>query len=683
MKQSRRAVGKPNKPPPTPKEPSSSRTRRNKLLPFLLLIAILAVYGQVRDYGFVNFDDPDYVADNAHVRAGLTSESLAWAFTSGFGANWFPLTWLSHMLDCQVFGLRSGWHHLNNVLLHALSALLLFAVLQRMTGSVWPTAAVAFLFALHPLHVESVAWISERKDVLSGFFWFLTLWCYIRYVERPRLGRYLLVILVFGLGLMAKPMLVTLPFVLLLLDMWPLRRVALREKAPLFILSIGMSLVTYVVQQRGGAVITLDAIPFASRLGNGLISLVVYIAQMLWPTRLAVFYPYPAEPPAWKITVATLAVVVISVMVVLAIRRRPYLVVGWLWYVGTLVPVIGLIQVGEQSHADRYTYLPLVGLFIMLAWSGADICQHWPRLKPVLAGLAGIACCICASLTWFQIQHWRSSESLFRHAIGVTSGNYLAYTNLGAALRSQGRVDEAVSDFERALEVRPHFVDAENDLGEARLSQGRTDEAIPHFLAALRAKPDFFDAHINLADALDKLGKYNDSAALYRAALQAQPENAAARSGLGMVLAEQGQAEKALQEVREAIRINPDYAGAHYDLGLLLAGQGRTEEAGVQFSEAIRLQPNDAAAHYNLGTAFGAQGRLTEAIDQFTVALRLRPEYVNAHVNLGKAFASLGRFDEAIAQFSSALRIDPSFTEAREDLDEVLALQREARKPPR
>jgi len=654
----------------------SFASRQGAYIYLFLLLAALAAYAQVFQHDFVNYDDPDYVTENAHVRAGLTWEGVRWAFTSGDDANWLPLTRLSHMLDAQLFGLNSGLHHLTNVLLHALSTLLLFAVLRRATGAIWRSAFVAFLFALHPLHVESVAWIAERKDVLSAFFWFLTLWAYVRYVEKPVPGRYWFVLAAFTLGAMSKPMIVTLPFVLLLLDVWPLRRtppVRVLEKVPLFAISVASSLVTYFVQQRGGAVIPLDSLPLTARISNALVSYFVYLWQTIWPVRLAAFYPL-ADIPAWQVAAAAMALLGVSFLAVRLLRSYPYVAVGWFWYLGTLAPVIGLIQVGTQSRADRYTYLPLVGMFIAIAWGVAGVSERWPRAKPAVLSLSAMACAACFVLTVFQTHHWKNSEALFEHAIEVTSGNYVAYNGLGLALRRQGRLEDAAPNYEQALRIRPYFPDAHTNLGEVLLLTGHPADAIPHLLTALRIKPDSPEAHVNLGAALNKLGRHAESIAEFRQALRLRPDDAVAHSGLGGALADTGQTTEGLHEMFEAVRIKPDYADGHNSLGILLGTLGRIDEAIAQFMEAVRLQPDDSEAHYNLGTAFGAAGRLNEAMDQFNIALRLNPGYANAHLNLGKALANAGRMDEAIAQLSEAVRLDPNLTEAREALKELMRL---------
>ncbi len=572
------------------------------------------------------------------------------------------------MADIQLFGLRSGMHHLVNVTIHLASVLLLFAVLRRMTKAVWPSAFVALAFAVHPLHVESVAWISERKDVLSAFLWILTLWNYARYVERPGRGRYLLVLLTFCLGLLAKPMIVTLPFALLLLDFWPLQRKEpwgklIREKIPLFVLSACASLITFVVQRQGGAVMALQTIPFSARIENAFISYVTYLIQFVWPAKLAAFYPYPSALPLSESVAAVLSIAAISSFAWRLRRRYPWFCSGWFWYLGTLVPVIGLVQVGEQSHADRYTYIPLIGISVILAWGAHAM------LKPRLAAIAAIVVCVAWIVTASaQAAYWRDSESLFRHAIAVTEGNYEAWSGLGLALKDRGQIEEAVSDYRKALEIKPDFADARNNLGEALLLLGHPDQAMIDLKEAIRLHPSA-DAHTNMGAALERLGKLPDAHAEYLAALSLDPQDAAALTGMGSVLEDEGRKDEALQQLDEAVEIDPDYAPAHYNLGRLLGTEGRVAEAATQFSEAIRLQPRDAASHYNLGTALAVQGKLDEATLEFREAIALSPGDAMAHFNLGSALAQSGKMDEAIAQFSEAIHIRPDFEEARQSLE--------------
>jgi tetratricopeptide (TPR) repeat protein len=654
-----------------------------------LFVATFAVYAQVHHFDFVNFDDPEYVTANSHVRAGITAANVAWAFTSGEAANWFPVTRFSHLLDSQIFGMQSGWHHLTNVLFHALAVLLLFAFLNRSTGRRWPSAWVALVFALHPLHVESVAWVAERKDSLSAFFGFLALWSYARYVERPAPRRYLLVVLAFGLGLMAKPMLVTLPFLLLLVDVWPLGRIShmsrlistpwggkgspsspsvgmsadaarmsacatenglgrasggswsriaplLREKIPLFAMSAVAAWVTYLVQQAGGAVRSREAFPLLLRLENALVSCIVYIAKMFWPARLAVFYPYPPEVPAWQAAAAALPIAAISILVLRSVRKRPYLAVGWFWYLVTLAPVIGLVQVGAQARADRYTYIPMIGLTIMLAWGAADLLGRVPRARPAIAALAAAACAGCAALTWVQAEYWHDSRTLFQHAVDVTDGNYLAHHNLGVALaETPGGLNDAIAHYQVALQIKPGYARAHTDLGSAlaRLP-GRLPDAMAEFRAALAIDPDLAIPHNNLGSTLAQAGRWSEAISEYEAALRIDPDYADARHNM---------------------------AEAQYNLGLALAKADRPFEAIVHLEAALRLHPDYPEAHNNLGVVLSqAPGRIDEGIAHFQAALRIDPNYADAHINLGVALSQMsGRVPEAIAQLEAAERIQP------------------------
>jgi tetratricopeptide (TPR) repeat protein len=570
----------------------------------LLVLAIFTVYAQVRNHEFINYDDPEYVTENPHVTGGLKWDNLVWLFTHGYAAYWFPLTWISHALDYQLFGLRAGWHHLTNVLLHALSTVLLFTLLFHITGAQWRSAFVAFVFALHPLHVESVAWVAERKDVLSGLFWFLTLWAYVRYTERVSVPRYLLVVVTFGLGLMSKPMIVTLPFVALLLDLWPLRRskpwsVLVLEKLPLLALSIAVAVVTFIVQQRGGSV---TSVGLAIRIENVLIAYVGYLIQFVYPAGLAVFYPYAMEPPVWQAIGSGLALAVVTILAVKEILRRPYLAAGWFWYLGTLVPVIGLVQSGAQAHADRYTYIPMIGISIMLAWGAAELLP-----ARVLAPVTAAVCCIWMFVTWTNLEYWKNSITLFQHATEATNGNYIAHNNLAAALKRKGRITEAISEFQLAVASHPQDAVTQDNLGEALLSQGRVGEAMPRLEDAVRLQPDLVKARIDLGNALTQSGRADEALAQYRAALQLRPDSAEAHYGIGAILMSQGHSQEALPHLEQAlpylmdvVRKQPDYADGHFNLAALLTLLGRKQEAIQQMEETVRLQPGDADAQRKL-----------------------------------------------------------------------------------
>jgi len=661
--------------------------QRNWCVYLALLVVVVVLYSQVRHYGFIGYDDPDYVTENPHVRGGLSWPAVEWAFTTGYAANWIPLTWLSHMLDFELFGLRGGAHHLMNVLLHILGSMLLFAALKRMTGAHWRSALVALLFAVHPLHVESVAWVTERKDVLSGVFWFLALWLYSLYVERRSAGLYLMLLTAFVFGLMAKPMVVTLPFVLLLLDVWPLGRfrkaartaaslrAILLEKVPLLVAAVGASAVTYLVQLHGGAVSRFATVPLSLRLGNALISYVIYVARTFWPTRLAVFYPLTAVS-LWLSVAAGVALLAVSAAVLRAVRTRPYLAVGWFWYLGTLVPVIGLVQAGAQARADRYTYLPMVGILIPIAWALGEVVARKPSLQRVVSTLAVGACLVCSLVTWHQVGLWRDTMTLFRHAIEVSEGNYIAYNNLGLALRKQGQIKEAIANYQMALRARPQFPDALMNLGEVYMLENRPQEAVVCLEEAVRQSPAAVEIRTNLGNALNRIGKNAAAELQYREALRLEPDSPEAHMGLAAILADQNRVEEAIRELREAIRLRPDYADAHFNLAGRLVTAGQMEDALGEYAEAVRLRPDDAEARRGFGVSLAAQGRLNKALEEFEACVRLKPDDAQYRFNLATALAYLERTDEAIAQLSEAIRIQPDFPEALEARKYLLGLRK-------
>ena len=640
------------------------------------MTAVLALYAPVARFAFLNYDDPDYVA-NPHVLEGLTAANLAWAFTSAYAANWIPLTWLSHMADRDLFGAQAGLHHLMNVALHALAAVLLFAAMNRMTGARWRSAFVALIFALHPLHVESVAWVAERKDVLSGVFFFAAILAYAIYAERPSAARYAIVTVALSCALLSKPTTVTLPFVFLLLDFWPLKRRRARlekipEKIPWIALAIAASVITYVAQQHAGAVFSGGEIPMTIRLENALVSYGVYLLKFFVPINLAVFYPYPESIPLWQPVAAAIALVAISA----AASRRRYLIASWLWFLITLLPMIGIIQAGLQSRADRYTYLPSTGLAIMVSWGAAELFE---TKKNALAISAVATAAALAAITYANLQNWRDSVSLFRHAIAVTHGNYIAYNNLGVALRRGGNIDEAIPLFESAIRIHPAYAEAQDNLGEALLVENRLSEAEPHVVEALRLNPSFADAHINIGTLLNKHGQFDAAAEQFRTAVRLDPENADAHAGLGVTLTELSRFDEALPQLLEAARSKPDSADVHYNLGRVYGLAGRTPDAIAEFSETIRLDPKNAEAYFNLGTAYAAENRLNDAEQQFRAALRLKPDYLNAHFNLASALANEGRYVEAMAEFSETLRLNPNFQEARRGLELCQRLQKQSR----
>lgn len=509
----------------------------------LLVLVTLVTFLPVTGHEFVRFDDPLYVTNNPQVQAGLTGEGLAWALTANVASNWHPLTLVSHMLDCQLYGLNPRGHHLTSLLLHVINTVLLFEVLRRMTGSTWRSAAVAALFGLHPTHVESVAWVAERKDVLSGFFWILTIGAWHRYVLEPSRRRYLLVMLCLALGLLSKPMVVTLPAVLVLLDLWPLKRgIRIKEKLPLFALSIASSVVTVVAQSYSLA--STEAFPVSHRIANAVLSYVRYLWMTIAPHGLAVFYPMPLTFAPWKVALAALLLAFLTALAFLAVRRAPYATVGWLWYLGTLVPVIGLIQVGGQAMADRYTYLPSIGLFLIVAWA-------LPERKASMAIVAAAVLALAVG-TRLQLRNWVDSEALFRRAVAVTERNYLAHLNLAQILAEQNRREESMEHFRQALAIRPGMWQTHASLGNSLRRWGRPAEALPSLRKAIALRPRDGKLHHSYAMALDDLGRTDQAIAELRKAVELNPDLDDAWYGLGILLRQKGDAAGALRNFQAA-----------------------------------------------------------------------------------------------------------------------------------
>jgi len=562
-----------------------SRNRETLWIALGLVMMIVLVYGQTIYFDFIHFDEEQYVTRNPHVLSGLTWEGVRWAFTSLEAGFWHPLTWLSLMLDHELYGMHAGGYHGTNVLLHLGNTLLLFWALMRMTGAPWRSGMVAALFALHPLHVESVAWIAQRKDVLSTFFWMLTLLCYVRYVEQPGRQRYLPVMVVFILGLMSKPMLVTLPFILLLLDYWPLGRLRiesvmvtgvakrfdkrpllflLKEKAPFFFMAFLFSALTFHAEQQAGALPSITELSFPVRAANAIISYTLYIYKMFWPTALAVFYPHPGMWPLLQVVFSGLLLVLVTSLALLRWRSAPYLAAGWFWYLGALLPVSGLVQVGSHGMADRYTYIPLIGLFIICTWGAGDTFTAWKGIKRrLMVGLAaGIIITACTVLTWQQLQYWRNSITLFSHAIGVTRDNYLAHNNLGAVFMTMGYPEAAEPHFRTALTVLPTYAVANNNLGNIMLGKERYDEAIEYFQKALQSNPAYNVVYRNLGDAYLRKGDCEKAISVYKKALTYDNRNAEIYNNMGATLVCRGELEKAQRQFETALRIKPDFAFA-------------------------------------------------------------------------------------------------------------------------
>jgi tetratricopeptide (TPR) repeat protein len=615
----------------------------------LLVVLIFIVFGRTLGFGFVNFDDDQYVFQNPVVSRGLSLHGLEWAFTHVHSNNWHPLTTLVHMLNCQMFGLRAGGHHLINVLLHAACAVFLFLLLLEMTGALWRSGFVAAVFAIHPLRVESVAWVSELKDVLSGLFFMLTLWTYARYARRPESwGRYAMVVVWLALGLMSKPMLVTVPFVLLLLDYWPLRRLEswlrlrplLWEKLPLCLLALLSCVATVLAQKQ--AIEAVEPAPFSVRLANAVVAYAVYLGKFIWPGKLAALYPLLIHgPPAWQVIASAALLAALSVGAWLLRKKQPYLLVGWLWYLGMLVPVIGILQVGHQAYADRYTYLPQIGLCLAGTWAAADWAGQRRELQWALGAMAPVIVCAMLIAAWKQTEYWRNSETLWTHTLDSTRENFVALNNLGLA----------------------------------RFDEGHTEEAMVMYREALRINPADVEAHINLGNALSRQGRLAEAIARYREAIAIDSADADAHSDLGVALCRQGRTEEGAAEYREAMRINPVLGQPHYDLGLALFQQGRAEEAIAQFREALEIDPNDANTHGRLANALVQNGATEAAIAEYRTALQINPAYVEARNNLGLTLFRQGRTEEAIAQYRAALQNNPAYLEAQYNLGNALLRQ--------
>ena len=652
---------------------------RPAVLSLLLMVITIAVYWPVTRFDFVNLDDQVYVSERPEVLAGLTWSGIRWALTATEGGAWHPLTWLSLMLDGQLFGHRAGGYHATNLAWHVLNTLLLFGWLQSLTGARWRSALVAALFALHPLHVESVAWISERKDVLSTTFWLLSLWAYTTYASRFKRYEqpsrlwiwYTLSLGLFALGLGSKPMLVTLPCLLLLLDYWPLERLKpsapnLRplflEKVPFFALSAAASLITVKAQRASDALASFDSVSPGNRIANAVISYVLYLRKTLWPSDLSVFYPYQTVLPTSLVLGAAIVLLVMTFAALKWRQRYPFLTVGWFWFLGTLVPVIGLVQVGGQSLADRYTYVPLIGLFIALVWGAVALlrkAQRSPGATPGLATLGGVALLACTVLTARQLRHWQNSETLFRHTLVVTANNVVAHVNLASTLLDQNRFNEAAEQCRLALAIRSDSTDALKNLGLALAGSGQWAEAIPHYQRALEINPTDDQALNSLGLALANQGNLAAAEDFFRRSLKSKANSPEALSNLGLALALQGRTSEAIDCYHRALQLNPREVKVLNNLGLALASQQQWTEALDYYRRALAIQPDYIDALVNSGAALGGQGRIPEAISYYRRALDVRPESLEALFNLGTALASQGQRTEAIDLLSRAQRLQP------------------------
>ncbi len=581
------------------------------IIPLLLCLFTIMPYARVGDYGFVNYDDPEYVAENPPVQAGLTLHTICWAFTSFHAANWHPVTWLSLMADRTLFGMRPAAFHLTNVFFHLLNAILLFFLLRAMTGAEWKSGFVAALFALHPMHVESVAWIAERKDVVSTFFMMATIIAWHRYVQRPRLRRYLPVAACFALGLMAKPMLVTLPLLLLLLDFWPLKRIGwpsgkapgqrsmvgvVMEKMPLVILSALSCSITVIAQRQAAAVVPFERYSLGVRLANALTSYGGYFIKMMIPRHLSVFYPM-VTVDATGLLLSIVSIAAMTVLSFAALRKMPYIFVGWMWYVITLLPVIGILQVGSQAMADRYTYIPYIGLFILFTWGICGFLGTYRRGPALQIGIGVPAILALIIATDRQVGYWKNSGTLFEHAIAVSPDNYVAHQNLGLFLEEQGDIPGATAHFAEALRINPNDINALNSLGSVFLEQELVDTAVPYFQKALRIQPDFAEARNNLGIAYARSNRWREALQEFTIASHLNPGSERPYSNLGLALAKVGEWDGAIDNFHHALRLDPQNAATHFHLGCAYENKGQYQEASAQFREALRIDPSfeDAA----------------------------------------------------------------------------------------
>jgi tetratricopeptide (TPR) repeat protein len=590
-----------------------------------LAVLIWLVFGQTLSHDFVNYDDPRYVYENTKITDGLSITGIGWAFTHIHSMNWHPLTTISHMLDCQLYGLKAGGHHFTNVLLHIVAVILLFLGLLQMTGVFWRSAFVAAVFAIHPLRVESVAWIAERKDVLSGVFFMLTLVAYVYYVRLPRIRRYLVVVFVFACGLMSKPMLVTLPFVLLLLDYWPLDRIKgqvwkrVLEKIPLIMLSAVSSIATFLAQK--GAVGWTEELPILERINNAVVSYVLYIWQMLWPVNLAVFYPHPENRlPLWEIISALLLLIGVTAVAITLRKQRPYLVTGWLWYLGMLVPVIGLVQVGWQGRADRYTYLPQIGLYIAVTWAVTDLTTLWRHQRTILSVAALLTIGLLSSRAWSQTWYWRDSETLFKQALAVTTNNDVAENNLGIVYLRQGKLDEAISLLQAAVDLRPDNSPAHENLAKALLQKGKVADALIHYRKLLELQPDNIEVHNIVGTVLLQQGHIREGVEEWQKVLVIQPDNGNAMSNLAWVFATSPDdslrdGAKAVQLGSEALRISG------YKIPLLYRTLAAAYAETGEFSKAIHA----AQQGVELANSQGNSGLATELQGNIALYQEQRP----------------------------------------------------------
>jgi len=631
-----------------------------KWLIFLICLALvlttLTVFCQMCRHDFIAFDDNIYIVGNSNVNTGITRAGLIWAFTKAHAYNWHPLTWISHMMDCQFYGIQAGGHHITNMLFHIANTVLLLLVLNLMTGSLWASAFVAAAFALHPLHVESVAWASERKDVLSTFFWMLTMLVYVFYIRRPQIKKYLLLLAVFALGLMAKQMLVTLPFVLLLLDYWPLKRIkfkqhnldkpqhqhsgsvsiskCLLEKVPLLVLAAIAGAIVYFIQHSTEMVKSFSDYPLVYRITNAVVSYIAYAGKTFWPTNLAIFYPHPkGDLPTWHIASSVALLIGITTVAIWKIKKYPYLIVGWMWYVISLAPVIGIVQIGLHARADRYTYIPLTGLFIIIACGSRDLCARLANRKAILSTIAAIILSILAVMSFCQVRHWRNSMTLFKHATDVVEDNWWAHHYLAWEFLYKGEIDQAAIHLEEVLRIDPDNAAAKSEIGNIYLQRGRFNEAVQIYqqlLPELPENPDDLDDLDGLGVQAGQRGKLSRTVEIYTES----------RVNLGIALEYSGKLDESIKNYAEALRVRPNYLPARKCLANTLVKRGKLDKAEIQYNYALQINNDQPEIHYRLGDVYYKQRKFDLAVTHWTETAKLKPDFPYVFINLAWVLAA-------------------------------------------
>jgi len=616
---------------------SSGNKKYTRLIIIFLIIASCIAFGRIAGNDFTNFDDNAYITENNHIQSGINPESIKWAFTSLDVFYWHPITWLSHMLDWSLFGANASGHHLISLLLHIGAVIFLFLFLNKTTNNIWPSAFAAAFFALHPLRVESVAWAAERKDVLSMFFGMACLYAYAFYAENSKLSRYLLSLILFTLALMSKPMMVTLPFVLMLLDYWPLKRwqramdeparknliqpeVLSGKKVPFILLTIASSLVTFWGQNIVGAVTPIEALPFLKRSINAIISYTAYLGKIFWPVNMAVFYPYEHSFPFWQVIASCFVLIGITIVVIYVRKKMSFLFVGWFWYLGTMIPLIGLIQAGSQAMADRHTYLPSVGIAVMLAWGIPLLCQRVGIRKKILLPAAIAVLCILVVSTWMQCAYWKNSIKLWNHALSVTKNNYIAHVGLGLALLEEGKVKEAIDHYNKVIMMPYQILTFNND-----------------YLYSFYGR-----IYSNRGKAYAELGLYQCAFEDYNKSIRLNPKNAGLYNNRGLTYDKLNQHQRAIEDFNEAIRLKPDYANYYNDRGNSYNKLGQNQRALDDYTEAIRLKPDYADAYNNRGTIYGKISQYQRAIEDFSKAIYIKQDYADAYNNRGITYFKQG-----------------------------------------